>query len=473
MAQSLKKNNSYSFKINKNKLTPKLQKMGEYLQYSSLKTITFEHAVHELLAWSNIMATLKWQTEENKGVHEFFVLTAETGIGKSQVQRKLSELYNIRKQKLYKEYENQYERYNLEIERWKKKKKNDKTTLQTLIEIKPQKPISPYIWISEGTTEALYEQLSDKRGIPVKFMRHAEAESAFGEIGGVEQATKIVWILNSIWSNEQRSKSLVKYEGAPKETLLGMSVIVDWCFKPSTFKKMVNFKDNKSNGLIGRMLICEVKEEGDVNINTDEFPMLEEWIEWAAEQIITSTEDFIKGNDPRKIIQFSPAIKDRILEYRKEIDEERRKGGIYEEIKDEAVRAGEHLVRLAVTVMALDNGVEMTNEYLDCAIELTRWYLTAYLEDLKYEENEEEAIAIKFRNWVYKNNLYDRMVTFRDVQRGVFNHLPKLAKEEMITHLEELGLLKYYKDIDKYLDPDETKLTKRGIRIASESMFYA
>lgn len=455
--------------INLSLLPKKLQNIVEEL--SKLAQVTQEHALNEVLAITSLCVGAKYKIKNPflvKSAHcnNYYITIAKSGERKSTVQDMILEYYeNLYTEGLLVEkYAAQERIYNAEIAAWDSegKKSKKKTGFNDFgndqINNEPQVPIDPEILIDDMTREGLFYKLS--KGLPWCGIWSAEGGTLFTSIGmNKENQGKLYLMLNKLWSNEKITSTRMYAKGTrgiPRNTVVSLNLAM----QESVFYKYIATDNCEELGFTARLLICKPKSLAGTRvpeeIKTEENSAFSVFQRLIGSNLINITQSYQKTRKLNfQTLQLSPQAKEYFKTIWCQIEEGQKEDGSYEHYGAFASKLPQHVLRLAVNLMWLDDVLnkEVTLEHIKGAYELGLWYMKQQKTLIKphdRKDNKLRSLLERTERYIRKQeakNAY--FISHRDLLRNPLQLIEIAMREEVISLLVKDKILEDHRYDDK------------------------
>lgn len=459
---------------------PKLTKIIDQLSY--VNEITYDHAVHEVLANGALAAsglvTIESPEKKYEGrlsyCNNYFMLISESGEGKTPTQVYILELFERRHKLLREEYGRVMETYKDQLKDWKvAEQKSGKGQTQVK---KPPIPVSPDIFMGEGTKEGIYWQL--RRGkVQVKALLSDEAGEFFEGVGMQNNGNfKVMSFLNRIWCNSRVTDTKVKYEeeGGTVEIEAGVCLTINFAMQSYMFYKHIPTDSNRNIGYIARYLITKAEKltaERHLIFSKEVLPV-EELREYRVALAGTMIGNIKKCQENEgRAEQVVKRLDEKAIKLYEEIkiqlSTKQCSGGEYQSITEMAQKGNWHLLRLVLIIDWIENGHKqgyledvISSDLLHGAWKILKYYLTQHIEITDPENkvlNDAKDGAKKVIKWLKESKLSpNRYVGWRDfmLKCSAIKHASnKDTRDEIMKELVELKHIEDHRKTDKYTPP--------------------
>jgi Protein of unknown function (DUF3987) len=245
---------------------------------------------------------------------------------------------------------------------------------------KPDRPETPKMTTSEGTSEGIMAALAKRRrGLGI----FSDEGSQFlsGHAFGPEKKRATCALLSTNWGGGTTRKDTVGHgEIEVRDKRLALHLMV----QPTGGKEALIDPILNESGLLSRCLVAWPKPN--IGYREDED---EETPKWAAdafakyERQMRFLFDAVQRDDfgavQRRDVELSPEARKEWFEFRREVEDEQAKGGRYECLKEigTAVRAPQHAGRIALILALIEDhkAAAISGDVIRRSITLARWYL--------------------------------------------------------------------------------------------------
>lgn len=465
-------------------------------QLSNVMKITYDHALHEILAISSTIASGLVKTEY-EGMeylcNEYYMLVAETSERKTGTQKYLLQGVKDKHEKYRKEYRKDKANYMELLREYEyAARKHGKSEVGIS---KPPKPLDPNILVgSDCTKEGLIIEFgSDKNQL--KLLNSDDALDFFNAIGMQDSARgRMMTALNKLWSNSDVEETKVKHDGTISIDGSKALMNINFCMQGTVFYRNLCDVTAKEIGFTARYLMTKAEKLAGMRneiFGVRGVPKGHKYYNEEVEDILSdiSALELFKEDLPKhleilmqrfksegviepKLKKFSSKAKKLLKDLEISIENSMGENCAYEYYAEVVGKAFQHVINVSVAVDWIEyrgHSSEIESSIVWAAWKIVEYYINQHIEMIDIENKIEKEMskgAKRFQQWLSKQE--GEYISWRKVlsSSSVIKNATKQVREAVITELEELGYIEDCRDssLDKNV-PVSIEVEEKGKKV--------